>query len=79
MRYHALECMCGGLIISRHNEIRYELSNLASKAFFPLKFVTNQEFMPVNQPLSSKRAQLFARKTVTASWFEAFGLTGLTA
>ena len=32
---HALECKRGGLVISRHNEIRDELSDLASKAFFP--------------------------------------------
>jgi hypothetical protein len=32
---HALECKRGGLVISRHNEIRNELSDLASKAFFP--------------------------------------------
>jgi hypothetical protein len=30
---HALECKRGGLVISRHNEIRDELSDLASKAF----------------------------------------------
>jgi hypothetical protein len=29
---HALECKKGGLVISRHNEIRDELSDLASKA-----------------------------------------------
>jgi hypothetical protein len=32
---YALECKRGGLVISRHNKIRDELSNLASKAFFP--------------------------------------------
>ena len=32
---HALECKRGGLVISQHNEIQDELSNLASKAFFP--------------------------------------------
>jgi hypothetical protein len=32
---HALECKRGGLVISRHNEIRDELSGLASKAFSP--------------------------------------------
>jgi hypothetical protein len=32
---HALECKRGGLVISRHNKIRDELSDLASKAFFP--------------------------------------------
>jgi hypothetical protein len=32
---HALERNCGGLVISRHNEIRDKLSDLASKAFFP--------------------------------------------
>jgi hypothetical protein len=31
---HALECKRGGLVISRHNEIRDKLSDLASKAFF---------------------------------------------
>jgi hypothetical protein len=39
---HALECKRGGLLISRHNEIRDKLSDLASKAFFPPQFVTNQ-------------------------------------
>jgi hypothetical protein len=33
--HHALECKRGGLVISRHNEIRDELSGLASKAFPP--------------------------------------------
>jgi hypothetical protein len=32
---HALECKKGGLVISRHNEIRDKLSNLASKALSP--------------------------------------------
>ena len=32
---HALECKTGGLVISRHNEIRDELSDLASKALSP--------------------------------------------
>jgi hypothetical protein len=32
---HGLECKKGGLVISRHNEIRDELSDLASKAFIP--------------------------------------------
>jgi hypothetical protein len=33
--HHALECKRGGLVFSQHNEIRDELSDLASKAFFP--------------------------------------------
>ena len=32
---HALECKKGGLVILRHNEIRDELNDLASKAFSP--------------------------------------------
>jgi hypothetical protein len=32
---HALECKKGGLVISRHNEIRDELSDVASKAIVP--------------------------------------------
>jgi hypothetical protein len=32
---HALECKTGGLLISRHNKIRDELSDLASKALSP--------------------------------------------
>jgi hypothetical protein len=32
---HALECKKGGLVISRHNEIRDELSDLASEALTP--------------------------------------------
>jgi hypothetical protein len=32
---HVLECKQGGLIISRHNEIQDELSDLASKGFSP--------------------------------------------
>jgi hypothetical protein len=32
---HALECKTGGLVISSHNEIRDELSDLASKALSP--------------------------------------------
>jgi hypothetical protein len=32
---HALGCMKGGLVIYRHNEIRDELVNLASRAFTP--------------------------------------------
>ena len=32
---HALECKKGGLVIIRHNEIRDELVDLASKAFSP--------------------------------------------
>ncbi len=32
---HGLACKHGGLVISRHNEIRDELSDLASKAFTP--------------------------------------------
>jgi hypothetical protein len=39
--HHALECKLGGLVISRHNEIRDKLSDLASKAIFPPQFVTN--------------------------------------
>ncbi len=39
---HALECKRGGLVISRHNEIQDELSNLASKALSPQQLVTNQ-------------------------------------
>jgi hypothetical protein len=30
---HALECKRGGLVISRHNEMRDELTDLAAKAF----------------------------------------------
>jgi hypothetical protein len=33
--HHALECKKGGLVISGHNEIRDELSDLASKAIIP--------------------------------------------
>jgi hypothetical protein len=33
--HHALECKRGGLINALHDEIRDELSDLASKAFFP--------------------------------------------
>jgi hypothetical protein len=33
---HTHACKNGGLVISRHNEIRDELSDLASKAFIPL-------------------------------------------
>jgi hypothetical protein len=40
--HHALECKRGGLVISRHNEIQDELSDLASKALSPQQFVTNQ-------------------------------------
>jgi hypothetical protein len=32
---HALECEAGGLVISRHDEIKYELSDIASKALIP--------------------------------------------
>jgi hypothetical protein len=32
---HALECKRGGLVISRHNEIQDELSDLASRAYLP--------------------------------------------
>ncbi len=32
---HALECKTGGLVISRHNEIRDELCDLAGRALFP--------------------------------------------
>lgn len=32
---HGLECKKGGLVISRHNEIRDELADLASKALYP--------------------------------------------
>ena len=32
---HALECKKGGLVISRHNEIRDELIDIASKAYSP--------------------------------------------
>jgi hypothetical protein len=32
---HALKCKTGGLVISRHNEIRDELSDLAAKALSP--------------------------------------------
>ena len=32
---HALECKSGGLVISRHNEIRDKLVDLASRAFTP--------------------------------------------
>jgi hypothetical protein len=32
---HVIECKRGGLVILRHNEIPEELSDLASKAFFP--------------------------------------------
>jgi hypothetical protein len=39
---HTLECKRGDLVVSRHNEIRDELSNLASKALSPQQFVTNQ-------------------------------------
>ena len=30
---HALSCMNGGLIITRHNEVRDELSHICRKAF----------------------------------------------
>jgi hypothetical protein len=39
---HALEYKRGGLVISRHNEIRDELNDLSSKALSPQQFVTNQ-------------------------------------
>jgi hypothetical protein len=32
---HALECKKGGLVISHHNKIQDEVSDLASKAFTP--------------------------------------------
>ena len=32
---HGLECKKGGLVISRHNEVRDELADLAAKAFVP--------------------------------------------
>lgn len=32
---HAVTCMKGGLIITRHDEIRDELCNIGSKAFTP--------------------------------------------
>jgi hypothetical protein len=37
---HALECKTGGNVISRHNEIRDEVADLASKAIVP-SAVTN--------------------------------------
>jgi hypothetical protein len=42
---HALECKEGGLVISRHNEIRDELINLPSKVLSP--FAVRDESIPV--------------------------------
>jgi hypothetical protein len=47
---HALECKPGGLVISRHNEIRDELSDLASKAFSPPQFHTSHAAEPRSSP-----------------------------
>jgi hypothetical protein len=40
---HGLECKKGGLVISRNNEIRDELSYLAPRLSSPLPFATNQK------------------------------------
>jgi hypothetical protein len=50
---HALECKQGHLVIARYNKIGDKLSNLASNAFFPPQFATNQESIPV--PMLSQK------------------------
>jgi hypothetical protein len=46
---HALECKKGGNVISRHNEIRDELADLAAKAIIP-SAVRNEPFMHASCP-----------------------------
>jgi hypothetical protein len=46
---HALECKKDGNVISRHNEIRDELADLAAKAIIP-SAVRNEPFIPASFP-----------------------------
>jgi hypothetical protein len=51
--HHALQCKRGSLVISRQNEFQDELSDLASKAFFP------PQSQPTNNPYQSRcRAEI---------------------
>jgi hypothetical protein len=52
---HGLECKKGGLVISRHNEIRDELSDLASKAFIP-SAVRDEPKIFYSRPVEKKAA-----------------------
>ena len=56
---HALECKHGGLVVSRHNEIRDKLSDLASKAFFP-SAVRDEPIIHIShaaEPISNPKKQ----------------------
>ncbi len=50
---HGLACKHGGLVISRHNEIRDELSDLASKAFTP-SAVRDEPKIHLSRPAEKK-------------------------
>jgi hypothetical protein len=53
---HGLECKKGGLVISRHNEIRDELSYLASKALTP-SAARDEPKIHFSRPAEKKSAQ----------------------
>ncbi len=52
---HGLACKHGGLVISRHNEIRDELSDLASKAFSPSS-VRDEPKIHLSRPVEKQTA-----------------------
>ena len=56
---HALECKKGGLVISRHNEIRDELSDLAIKAFTNSAVRDEPKIHPsrASEPKSDQKSQ----------------------
>jgi hypothetical protein len=55
--WHALECKTGRLVVFSHNEIRDELSDLATKAFPLPRFVRNQPSIHHCCNLESKKAE----------------------
>jgi hypothetical protein len=50
---HGLNCKKGGLVISRHNEIRDELSYIASKPFIPSAV---RDETKIHRPVEKKTA-----------------------
>jgi hypothetical protein len=61
---HGLACKKGGLVISRHNEIQDELSNLASKVFIP-SAVRDEPKIFFSRPVEKKAALYQPNPSVT--------------
>jgi hypothetical protein len=69
----ALECKKGGLMISRHNEIRDELSGLASKAFIPSAVRDEPRIHSSRRPAEKKTDLDQTNPSVTTNFYNSRG------